>query len=74
MDKSADFINVVNHLTTEYSVGSSPMLGTFMYKTNLRVCPVVFLGVLPFSTNLTSRMSFNNLEWDVQLNKHDFLL
>ena len=38
----------------------------------LRVCRVVFLGVLPFSPHLlidSSNMSCNNLERDVKLNK-----
>ena len=42
----------------------------------LRVCQVVFLGVLPFSPHLLigpSHMSCNNLERDVKLNKK-FLL
>ena len=38
----------------------------------LRVCQVVFLGVLPFSPHILigpSHMSWNNLERDVKLNK-----
>ena len=38
----------------------------------LRVCRVVFLGVLPFSPHLlidSSNMSCNNLERDVKLNQ-----
>ena len=52
--------------------GSSPALATCeTSKFCLRVCQVVFLGVLPFSPHLMigpSHMSWNTLERDVKLN------